>query len=72
MAIVRKEFVEGLVDLEAEVQNLSNLNLSNVQDDIESMKDEVAVAQSNKERISALEADVTELKRVINEITKEG
>ena len=68
MAIVRKEFVEGLADLEAEVQNLSN----NVQDDIASMRDEVAVAQSNKERISALEADVTELKRVINEITKEG
>lgn len=72
MTIVRKEFVEGLTELEAEVHNLSDLNLSEIQAEVSSMQASVNSMHSDSERITALERTVAELKEVIDAITKEG
>ena len=72
MTIVRKEFVEGLTELEQNVNYLMDLELSNVPDKLLTLEDEVASASSNDGRISALEATVAELKKVIDTITTEG
>ena len=72
MTIVRKEFVEGLTELEAEVHNLLDLNLSEVQAEVSSMQASVNSMHSDSERITALETTVAELKEFIDAITKEG
>lgn len=72
MTIVRKEFVEGLTEIEAEVHNLLDLNLSEIQAEVSSMQASVNSMHSDSERITALERTVAELKEVIDAITKEG
>ena len=72
MTIVRKEFVEGLTELEAEVHNLLDLNLSEIQAEVSSMQASVNSMHSDSERITALETTVAELKEILTAITKEG
>jgi len=72
MTIVRKEFVEGLTELEADVHSLLDLNLSEVQAEVSNMQASVNSMQSDSARIKALEITVAELKEVIDAITKEG